>query len=444
MRFEDRVQAGRLLAERLEHLRPERPVVLGLTRGGVPVAFEVARSLGAELDALVVRKLGAPGAPEYAIGAIAEGGAVHVNPEAVRDVGIGDEEVAALAERESAEVARRVRAYRGGRPPVDLAGRTVVVIDDGVATGETARAACRAARGRGAARVVLAAPVLAAASGPSLRDEFDEVVAVEAPQDFFAVSQWYERFGQVSDDDVVRYLRRAREERPDEAGELWNGEWMEEGTERASPGSREETLSIPLGGPPPGPGSLLADLSLPSPAIGLVLFAHGSGSGRRSPRNRAVARALQRAGLATLLLDLLGRVLAAARWAAALPGARGLRLGYFGASTGAAAALAAAAEEPALVGAIVSRGGRPDLVAPSVLQRVRAPVLLVVGSRDETVLRLNRAVLPHLAFGEIAVVPGATHLFEERGALAAVARLAAAWFRRHLAEPAAARPPPAA
>lgn len=166
---------------------------------------------------------------------------------------------------------------------------------------------------------------------------------------------------------------------------------------------------------------------------------------------------MERAGFATLLFDLLTpaeaaedevtarlrfdvgmltrRVLEATRWVSTLPSTRGLRLGYFGASTGAAAALAAAAESPELVAAIVSRGGRPDLVPAETLAKVRAPVLLIVGSRDEDVLRLNRSVLRHLSSAELEVVPGATHLFEEPGALAAVARLAADWFAHHFEEP---------
>ncbi len=194
------------------------------------------------------------------------------------------------------------------------------------------------------------------------------------------------------------------------------------------------------------------------------MFVHGSGSTRRSPRNRCVARAMHRAGFATLLFDLLTpdeaavdevtaqlrfdvdllttRVEVATRWVSALPRTRGLRLGYFGASTGTAAALAAAAGRPELVAAVVSRGGRPDLVPATALEKVRAPVLLVVGSRDEEVPRLNRSVLPHLATAELAVVPGATHLFAEPGALEAVARLAAEWLAQpHSGESGGVRPP---
>ncbi len=205
----------------------------------------------------------------------------------------------------------------------------------------------------------------------------------------------------------------------------------------------------------PANGEMLeGDLVLPAHSTGLVLFAHGSGSSRWSPRNRHVARVLQQAGLGTLLFDLLTaaeeaedvrtarlrfdipllarRLLAATAWVRADPRTRHLPVGYFGASTGAAAALVAAAQRPEDVAAIVSRGGRPDLAA-DVLDRVRAPTLLIVGGRDVAVLELNRQALAALqADSELAIVPGAGHLFEEPGALDEVARLATGWFRRHL------------
>jgi len=290
--FRDRAHAGRLLAAKLEPYRAERPIVLGLTRGGVPVAFEVARHLEVDLDVIVVRKIGAPGSPEYAVGAIAEGGAVYVNREALRDVGIVDEQVADLAEHEAVELARRVRVYRGDREMPDLAGRTVLVVDDGVATGATARAAGRSVRQRGAARLVLAAPVIAAASEAELRSDFDEIIAVDLPEAFYSVSQWYERFTQVSDEEVLEYLRRARGERPEQRTELPSGERT--GSDPAEPARpEEETLAIPFDGSLFGPGTLDADLALPAHAKGLVMFVHGSGSTRRSPRNRFVARAMQ-------------------------------------------------------------------------------------------------------------------------------------------------------
>ena len=416
-----------MLADRLGPYRTSRPMVLGLARGGIPVAVEVARALGSDLDLVVARKLGAPGSPEYAVGAIAEGGAVYVRREAVAETGLSEGEVAALAEREANELARRVRVYRGGRPMPNLAGRTVILVDDGVATGATARAAARSAQLRGASRVVLAAPVIALGSLPDLRVDFDDVVAVDFPVDFFAVGRWYERFDQVSDEDVLECLRQASH-------------------------AERESVQIPFGssGNGTGPGSVPADLTVPAGSKGLVIFVHGSGSTRRSPRNVLVARELQRAGLATLLFDLLtpaeaaedeassrfridvrlltSRATAAIRWASTHPRTRGMGIGLFGASTGAAAALAAAAESPQLVAAVVSRGGRPDLVPPSELTRIHAPVLLVVGGQDGEVLRLNRSVLRHIPSAQLAVVPGATHLFEEPGALEHVARLAAGWF----------------
>ncbi len=207
---------------------------------------------------------------------------------------------------------------------------------------------------------------------------------------------------------------------------------------------------------PQGQAVIDGDLAVPDHAEGLVVFAHGTGSGRRSPRNRFVAGELQRARLATLLLDLLTaeeeqidlrtrhlrfdigllarRLLAAARWVQDEPDLSDLPLGYFGASTGAAAALIAAADEPDLVAAVVSRGGRPDL-ARDRLERVRCPTLLIVGGADEAVLDLNRHALSRLgrAAAMLEVVPGATHLFEEPGALEAVAHLAGSWFTTHLA-----------
>ncbi len=206
--FRDRTEAGRLLAEKLQLYRPERPIVLALTRGGVPVGFEVARRLDCDFDVMVVRKIADPSAPQHPVGALAEGGEPYVDPDAVRR-GAAMPWIAKAVERERAELARRAQAYRGARPMPDIAGRTVIVTDDGVATGATARAAGRAARQRGAARVVLAVPVIAVAAEPQLRSEFDAIMAIDHADVFFAVGQWYERFAQVTDDEVAEYVRRA-------------------------------------------------------------------------------------------------------------------------------------------------------------------------------------------------------------------------------------------
>jgi putative phosphoribosyl transferase len=238
MRFLDRRHGGRLLAERLEPFRERSPIVLGLARGGVPVAAEVARALGAPLEVMVVAKLGAPECPEYALGAIAEGGASFVDLDAMREAGVDEDELAALAERHAGEVARRVALYRGRRALPDVTGRTVLVVDDGVATGASARAAARAARERGADRVVLAAPVIAAESVPELLADFDEVVAVETPDPFLAVGIWYERFGQVPDDEVLGCLPLERED----------GGRLE--PEPSPPSPEEQALAIPPPSPP--------------------------------------------------------------------------------------------------------------------------------------------------------------------------------------------------
>jgi dienelactone hydrolase len=200
--------------------------------------------------------------------------------------------------------------------------------------------------------------------------------------------------------------------------------------------------------------TLDGDLAIPKPAAGLVIFAHGSGSSRHSRRNRAVAQTLQQHGLATLLLDLLTqqeeaidvttaelrfdidllstRVIGAADWAAVRPDTAALRVGLFGASTGAAAALMAAAARPLAIGAVVSRGGRPDLAGRR-LRSVRAPTLLIVGGADHQVIELNRQACDRLTCERhLEIIPGATHLFEEPGALEEVSRLAAAWFTHHL------------
>lgn len=209
MTFTDRDEAGRQLAKRLEHLRGQPVVVLGLPRGGVLVAAQVAQALGAPLDVIVVRKLGAPFQPELGMGAVGEDGVQVINPVVVDQVGAAEKELAAIAARERAQVEARAERYRACRPREPLTGRVAVVVDDGIATGSTARAACQIARAHGAARVVLAVPVAPPGWEPRIGTDADEFVCVETPPDFFGIGQFYVDFSQTSDDTVIACLQAA-------------------------------------------------------------------------------------------------------------------------------------------------------------------------------------------------------------------------------------------
>jgi putative phosphoribosyl transferase len=214
--FTDRADAGRRLARKLAPLQGD-VVVLGLPRGGVPVAFEVATELGAPLDVIVVRKLGLPHQPELAMGAVGEGGIRIINDEVVRGSWVTPDAIAGVERRERRELARQAERFRAGRSRTDVAGRTAVVVDDGVATGSTARAACQVARGQGAARVILAVPVGPPGTARELIGSCDDVVCLETPTSFGSVGQWYEDFAPVSDAAVADLLRRAARSRPERA-----------------------------------------------------------------------------------------------------------------------------------------------------------------------------------------------------------------------------------
>jgi putative phosphoribosyl transferase len=209
--FRDRQDAGRQLAGRLTRYAADHPVVLGMPRGGVPVAAEVAAHLEAPLDVIVVRKIGCPWQPELGLGALAEGGVRVLNDELVREISIRPEELDDVAAREAEELARRVRRYRGEASPVPVDGRVVILVDDGLATGYTARAAIESIRRRGARSVILAVPVAPRERVAALRDVADEVVAVDTPRWFSGVGAFYRDFRQTTDEEVVASLHAQAE-----------------------------------------------------------------------------------------------------------------------------------------------------------------------------------------------------------------------------------------
>jgi putative phosphoribosyl transferase len=210
MLFQNRFEAGRLLASKLRHLANRSDlVVLALPRGGVPVGFEVARELNAPLDVFVVRKLGVPGQKEFAMGAIASGGIRILNEDVVQTLGIPEEVIDTVAAEEERELERREREYRDGRPPVDVRGRTVVLVDDGLATGSSMRVAVLALRKKSPAPIIVAVPVAAPATCAEFQSEVDEVICAVTPEPFRAVGQWYTDFSQTIDEEVRDLLRRA-------------------------------------------------------------------------------------------------------------------------------------------------------------------------------------------------------------------------------------------
>lgn len=425
--FTDRAEAGRLLADRLTAMALDRPVVYALPRGGVPVAIEISGALKAPLDLVMVRKIGAPSNPEVALGAVVEGTVPQtvLNEDILRASGADEAYVERARTRELAEMERRRTLYLGDRPRIDPAGRTVILVDDGLATGATMKAALAAVRRQGAARIVVAIPVAPEETVSELADLADDVVCLNPSRAFRGVGGFYADFHQLTDEETIGLLRQG-----------WNAEDPKSGDDARA-------VAIP-------PLNLAGDLIVPADPRGIVLFAHGSGSSRHSPRNRAVAASLNAQGFATLLLDLLTpaeamdrrnvfdipllaeRLTEATLWIASEPDIADLPLGLFGASTGAGAALLAAAELEDRISAVVSRGGRPDLAGPR-LPDVQAPTLLIVGGDDDQVIALNRKALAALTCDKLLkIVPGAGHLFEEPGTLEQVMELAGAWFQHYL------------
>ncbi|MEB8386715.1 erythromycin esterase family protein [Rhodobacteraceae bacterium KMM 6894] len=433
-KFSDRAQAGAQLADRLLAMDLDQPQIYALPRGGVPVAVEVADRLNAPLDLVLVRKIGAPGNPEVALGAIVEGtnAQVVINEDVKRLSGADMNYLERAYAEQLAELDRRRVQYLGDRPRLNPAGRTVVVVDDGLATGATMKAALTALRRNNAARIVVALPVAPKRALEELAHLADDIICLHPATEFRGVGGFFRDFHQLSDEETIALLdRRWSTQAPDT---------LEPRTGRAD----KRRVEIP-------PLGLVGDLVVPKNPRGIVLFAHGSGSSRRSPRNTFVASKLNEKGFATLLFDLLTpaegqdrqnvfdipllaeRVVEACMWVGSEPDIADLPLGIFGASTGAGAALAAAAELRGRIAAVVSRGGRPDLAGPS-LVKVSAATLLIVGNLDHEVITLNEKALDALTCEKkLQIVLGAGHLFEEAGTLDAAIAHAADWFAKHLA-----------
>jgi putative phosphoribosyl transferase len=447
--FRDRSDAAEALAQSLSRFAAESGViVLGLARGGVPIARHVADAIGASFSVFVSCKIGVPGIEEVALGAIAEGADGVVTDSVAWYIGVPPHVVQRLANRERVELSRRLQSFRDGQPLPDMQDRTVIIIDDGLATGATLRAAARAVRDRRPKRLIAAVPVASRLALDDLRGEVDEIIAVAVPDAFETVSSSYESFAAVSDNDVLTALdrptRRVSRMVYDISGRI---------------SAAERTIEIPV-----GDGRVVADLGT-SDAIGLdetgrhvhdsdalAILVHGGDSSRDSYRNRYIAGRLRLNGYATLRVDLLTRDeqetdaerdlmrFDVARVAARLTdvcdwtvrtGVHGARRTILiGSSTGAAVALATAAQRQANTFAVVVRGGRIDLTG-SRLSRVRAPVLLVVGEADRETLRLNTDAMRSLPRGaKLIRVRGAGHSFDEPGALGAVAEHTVKWLDR--------------
>jgi putative phosphoribosyl transferase len=429
MTFNNRQHAGRLLGEKLIGYKSLNPIILALPRGGVPVAAEIATILNAPLDVLIARKIGYPFQQELAVGALSEDYEPVWSERILSRTGLEPDDLGRTILSESKKIKQQIEEFRDGRELPSTAQRTVIIVDDGLATGATVTAAVKYLKKRGAAKIIVAVPIAAAISARQLRGKVDALISLEEPEDLLSVGQWYEEFSQVSNEEVVMILK--------------------ENQKRNDANISVRSLEIPV-----DQATLSGDLTMFPSMKALIIFAHGSGSGRKSPRNQMVASELNKAGFGTLLFDLLtdqeaknrknvfdinflsNRLVSVTKWLRQQPDLKVTQLGYFGASTGAGAAIQAASKLSGSdsVYAIVSRGGRPDL-AGDALKIVKSPTLLLVGGQDFDVIELNRQAQKLLFNSKLSIVPGATHLFEEPGTLEEVSRLAALWFKDHLELP---------
>lgn len=442
--FKNRSEAGQLLAAKLQAYANNPDVlVLALPRGGVPVAFEIAQSLQAALDVFLVRKLGVPGHEELAMGAISSGGDRVLNREIIEALQLSEAVVERVTQREQQEMSRRESAYRRNRPSLQIQGKTVILVDDGLATGSTMLAAIRAVQKLKAAKIVIAVPVAPASTFESMEKLGDAMICLMTPEPFYGVGLWYEDFTQTTDEAVIKLLEKAEgwREIPEPA----------HSQDEDLPGFHQ--VSIPAGSVELSGKLLLHE----GESKGIIMLVQGTGYPGQSPQHDHMAHKLYEAGFSTVRFDLLTRdeeaselksrhlrfdiplltrrLIQATDWVMHELATDDQPLGFFSSSTGTGAVLKAAASIGRPIKAIVSLSGRPDLAGES-LSKVTAPTLLLMGGQDISIMDLNVCARSRMRPGlvRIEVVPQASHLFEEEGALERAANLTTRWFERHLGE----------
>ncbi len=446
MPFTDRTDAGRRLAQALAPFEDKNPLVVALPRGGVPVGYEVARALGAPLDVLVTRRLTTPEDQETGFGAIGPGGVRYLDSARIQDLGITDRQLEALAADASAEVEARSRCFRGTSRPLSVRNRIVILVDESITDGSTARLAARILRSLGPKRLILATPVAPPGTLEALRDEVDGLVFLISPEEVGDLGQWYREHPTITDGDVEAYLHRAHKdlERLAERGRRP----PEVRVEHPEP-MAQRAVKIKLGGT-----TLNGLLAIPEHAQGLVLFGHSSGSNRYTPRNQQLAEKLRETGLATLQVDLLTpgeaaedvrtqrfrsdiqtlsrRVSGIVDWLAAHPAAKVLPVAFHGTGTSAALGVVAARQRPGRVQALIACSGRMDLVQAT-LDELDVPSLLIVGEEDTETLEINRHALQALRGpAELVLVPETGPIFEAPEVTERMADSIADWCRQHL------------
>jgi erythromycin esterase-like protein/predicted phosphoribosyltransferase len=422
MKFTDRQHAGSLLAKKLLHFAFREPVIIALPRGGVPVASEIAKELGAPLNVLFVKKIGAPGNPEFAIGALPETGPPLLHHEVIKKLKLDQEEIDHIIASKAKELRAQSKKFRRVCPEISLKARVLILVDDGLATGASMQTAIEAARAQQPSNIIVAVPVASRSAIKKLEAFADEVICLVSSTEFFSVGAYYNDFTQVSDEEALEFLKQGH------------------GSDKVHIEIRDVSIMDKT-------KRLEGEVRVPTNSKGLIIFAHGSGSTHKSPRNQFVGEALNSVGFSTLLFDLLTpseqvhranvfdiellthRLVVATEWAKKELGDQ--PIGYFGASTGAAAAIGAAARAPDRVFAIISRGGRVDM-APKDLSKVQCPTLLIVGGLDSEVIRLNQEAFGQLREARFVTIPGAGHVFEEPGTLERVAEYAMDWFVQNL------------